>query len=336
MGFIKEIFEKDITKKLLVLLSLVVVVYAIKGLINVFLLTFVFTYLINSLQKFISNRLPRSLRINHVFLTVLLYLILGAIVTSFLYNYVPIIINQIRSIIYQISTFDVQGNSLVQQYLMPLFDEIDISSYSAHGMNYLIQLAANIGKGSINIFMALVLSMFFMIEKDKVKAFSYKFKNSRASSYFKYIQLFGANFLNSFGKVIQAQILIAFTNTVLSVIALSIMRFPQLLGLGVMIFTLSLIPVAGTFISLVPLSIIAFNKGGITYVVYVIVMIAALHALESYVLNPKFMSDKTKLPVFYTFMVLLISEHFMGIWGLLIGIPLFMFILDLLNVKITE
>ena len=48
------------------------------------------------------------------------------------------------------------------------------------------------------------------------------------------------------------------------------------------------------------------------------------------------MSAKTNLPVFYTFMILIFSEHFLGIWGLIIGIPIFIFLLDVLDVNNDE
>jgi len=51
-------------------------------------------------------------------------------------------------------------------------------------------------------------------------------------------------------------------------------------------------------------------------------------------LNPKLMSAKIELPIFFTFIILIVSEHFLGVWGLLVGIPLFMFLLDLLDVKL--
>jgi predicted PurR-regulated permease PerM len=92
-----------------------------------------------------------------------------------------------------------------------------------------------------------------------------------------------------------------------------------------------MIPVAGVFISLIPLSIIAYNKGGITDIVIMLVMIAVLHALETYVLNPKFIQAKTNLPAFYVFVILIISEHLIGPWGLIIGIPLFIFFVDLIQ-----
>src|SRR5699024_10432267 len=108
------------------------------------------------------------------------------------------------------------------------------------------------------------------------------------------------------------------------------------IGLGIMVFFLGLIPVAGVIISLIPLCSIAYNLGGFTYVLYIFIMITVIHALESYILNPKLMSAKTNVPVFYTFIVLIFSEHFFGIWGLIIGIPIFMFLLDMLDVLPDE
>lgn len=334
MGFIKDVFDKEITRRILVLITLVLILYMMHGLINLFLLTFVFTYFIYSLQSVIMKRVGKYIPLNYVLVTILLYVVFATLVTFFIYRYIPVVINQIINIINQISDFDYKSNVHIQKYLMPIFDQIDFKGYTKGGVDFLLELAKDIGKWSVNVFIALILSMFFMLEKHRVAEFMRRFKNSRISGFYRYLHDFGSNFLNSFGKVIQAQILIAITNSVLSVIALRILGFKQLLGLGVMIFLFSLVPVAGTIASLIPLAIIANNLGGITTVLYVIIMIAALHALESYVLNPKFMASKTELPVFIIFIILLVSEHFMGVWGLLIGIPLFMFLMDLLNVNV--
>lgn len=99
-----------------------------------------------------------------------------------------------------------------------------------------------------------------------------------------------------------------------------------------MIFLLGLIPIAGVFVSLIPLSIIAYSIGGLMYIVYILIVIAVLHVIEAYFLNPKLMSAKTDLPIFYSFIVIIFSEHFLGVWGLIVGIPLFMFLLDILEV----
>ncbi|MCM0647793.1 AI-2E family transporter [Clostridium swellfunianum] len=336
MGFIKEVLDKEITKRILVLLALILIFYFMGGLLNLFLLTFVFTYFIYSLQSIIMKKLGKIIPLNYAAVTIVFYVVFATLIAFFIYKYVPVVINQIINITNQVAEFDFKSNIHIQKYLLPVFDQVDIKGYTKGGVNFLLALAADIGKWSINIFIALMLSMFFMLEKHKVADFMRRFKNSRIGGFYTYLHYFGSNFLNSFGKVIQAQILIALTNSVLSVIFLKFLGFKQLLGLGVMIFFFSLIPVAGTIASLIPLSIIAFNIGGVVKILYVLAMIAALHALESYVLNPKLMASKTELPVFIIFIVLLVSEHFMGVWGLLIGIPLFMFLLDLLNVNVEE
>lgn len=100
-------------------------------------------------------------------------------------------------------------------------------------------------------------------------------------------------------------------------------------------FLLGLIPVAGVIISLVPLSLIGYTIGGFMLVIYLLVVIMIIHAIEAYILNPKLMSSKTNLPVFYTFIVLIFGEHFFGVWGLIVGIPVFVFLLDVLDVKTT-
>ena len=100
-----------------------------------------------------------------------------------------------------------------------------------------------------------------------------------------------------------------------------------------MVFILSLVPVAGVIISLVPLSMVGYSVGGIRYIVYLIIVILVIHMIESYVLNPKFMSSRTELPIFYTFVVLLVSEHLFGVWGLIVGVPIFTFLLDIVGVK---
>jgi predicted PurR-regulated permease PerM len=92
----------------------------------------------------------------------------------------------------------------------------------------------------------------------------------------------------------------------------------------------------GVIISFIPLSIIAFNIGGVTKVIAVVILIILIHTMETYILNPKLMADKTKLPVCFIFIVLIVGEHFLGTWGLLIGVPIFIFLLDIMDIKYID
>lgn len=133
--------------------------------------------------------------------------------------------------------------------------------------------------------------------------------------------------------VLEAQFFIALCNTLITTVILAIMQMPQLPTLAIMIFVLSLIPVAGVIVSVFPLAILGYSVGGYRYIIYILVMIVVVHALEAYVLNPKFMSSRTELPIFYTFVVLLAGEQLFGVWGLIVGVPIFTFFLDILGVR---
>ncbi len=163
--------------------------------------------------------------------------------------------------------------------------------------------------------------------------FSHSFLDSDFGWFFQDIDYFGKKFVNTFGVVLEAQFFIAICNTVITTIGLLFMRMPQIFALSLIVFIFSLVPVAGVIISTIPLAMVGYSVGGIRDVVYIIIMIIIIHTLEAYVLNPKFMASRTDLPIFYTFIVLLIGEHLFGTWGLIVGVPIFTFLLDVLGVK---
>lgn len=326
----KEIFKNHILKNAVEFMILGLLIYLMRDLFNLVLFTFLFSYIIYNLQKFIVNKT----HVHKTIITIFLYIIIIGLIGFFICKYVPEIIKEIQIIFEEISKMTLPDKWAI--YINSLTEQIDIAKSYDKFMNAILSIGKNVVQGSLNVFISLILSMFFVLDKEKIVRFVRKFKTSKISCVYNHFEYFGTNFLNSFGKVIQAQFLIALANSILSVIFLWVMDFPQLMGLGFMIFILSFIPVAGTVVSLIPLSLIAFNIGGLIKVVSVIIMIALIHCLESYILNPKLMSDKTSLPIFFIFIILIAGKHFMGVWGLLLGIPLFIFILDILDVKISD
>ncbi|MEH7457034.1 AI-2E family transporter [Bacillus sp. JJ1127] len=333
----KNLFQSKGFQRLLVLLLLALILYGLQSMFNLILITFMLTYLMDRFQKFISRKLDHFLPINRKIIIALLYVMLVGGIAVTLVKYLPVLTVQISQLIYQFNVFfkNPPDNDIIKAAINAI-NHMELSKYIGQGVDILYKSIANVGKFGLQFFLSLILSLFFLLEKARIVAFTAKFKESRLAVFYNEIEYFGKKFARSFGKVIEAQFLIAIVNCVLSVIALWILGFPQLLGLALMIFLLGLIPVAGVIISLIPLCMIAYNIGGITYVIYIIIIVTFIHALESYVLNPKFMSQKTNLPIFYTFMVLTFSEHFLGVWGLIIGIPIFVFLLDVLDVTSDE
>ena len=325
--------------RFLTFLFLVGIFYALRGMMNLVLFTFIFIFLMGGLERIISSGISKisPIRVKPQIIIALLYTIIISSLVMVVYKYIPIITMQITDLVKVIIDFykhppDNTAIDIVISALQKLVSPKEIEENALAVYSY----AADLGKLSIQLLLALLLSLFFLLEKDKIKRFTGSFKQSKLGLIFTELEYLGNVFVNSFGKVIEVQFLIAFVNAILSTIILYVLGFPQLLGLAIMIFLLGLIPVAGVIISLIPLCTIAYNIGGGMHVLYVIILIAAIHALESYVLNPKFMSAKTHLPTFFTFLVLVFGEHFLGIWGLILGIPIFIFVLNMLEVPETE
>jgi predicted PurR-regulated permease PerM len=272
--------------------------------------------------------------VNSKVIIVILYLALIAVIVLSLVKYLPKVFEQIK----QLTTFlsnltpeDIPQNQITQ-YLFSTLKDLNYQGYMKSGIDYVLKIS-NWGTTFV---LSTILSFVFILEKNRIVSFTTRMRNSKISWFYVELEYFGKKFISSFGKVIEAQILIALFNTFFTVIGLWILGFPYLFALSIMIFMLSLIPVVGFVISLIPLCIIGYNIGGLTMTIYVLAMIAVLHFMEGYFLNPKLMSSKMNLPMFYTFIVLLFSEHYIGVWGLILGIPIFVFFLDILEITRDE
>ncbi|GAB6988812.1 AI-2E family transporter [Paenibacillus pini] len=337
---LRDFFYLPAVRKIMVLLLVLLLVYLFRSMMNMILITFIITYLVNRVHSFLTRRFTNRMGISKKITVILLYFVFVVALSIGTYQYAPKLIWEANQLVNQViafysTAFKPTGNRVLD-YIMEYVHKVDLGKYVNESFNIAMNTISNIGTFSLNFAIALIMSLFFMLEKEKVTHFTHKFKESKFAYFYDELAYFAKKFTVSFGKVIEVQFLIAFINCVISTIALWIMGFPNLIALGLMIFLLGLVPVMGVIITLIPLCAIAFKIGGIVKIIYVLIMVAVLHAFEAYVMNPKFMSDKTHLPIFYTFAVLIFSEHFFGVWGLILGVPVFMFILDLLEVPLTN
>ena len=333
MDGIIDIFRKREVKRIIIFALIIFILYSARSMINIILLTFILAFLMDRLVEFTAKRVP----LKRTLLVLLLYSLIVGLLILGISKYLPLIISEISQVVNRITTFSAGSyDNVVINYIESIISSDKIAKYLEDGFSFLLKSFNDISKTSIQVLLSLILSLFFLLEKPRLKEFTSKFKDSKIAPFYYEIEFFGQKFTRTFGKVIEAQFIIAIVNTFLTVLTLMVLGFPQIIGLGIMVFFLGLIPVAGVIISLVPLTIIAFTIGGYLKVIYLFIAIMIIHGIEAYILNPKLMSSKTDLPVFYTFIVLIFSQHFFGVWGLIIGIPVFVFLLDVLDVTNKE
>ncbi|GGI44961.1 AI-2E family transporter [Paenibacillus marchantiophytorum] len=329
---IKAILQKKEVQRFAVLALFCLVLYFIRSMLNLVLLTFLLTFLMNRLHQYSKRWIEKIVPVNSKFLLALIY---GALLTLLIVagtKFFPALVRQIAQLFELVRQLYDNPQNEVAGYITTWLDSLDLPSMVKPGFDFMIK----IGNLGFQAFLALMLSLFLLLGKENVIRFTAQFHTSKLGWFSREVEFFGKKLVQTFGKVIEAQLLIALINSLLTTFALWLMGFPNLIGLALLIYVLGLVPVAGVFLSLIPLSMIAFSLGGFTYIIYLVVAVTIIHAVEAYMLNPRLMASKTHLPVFYTFLVLLFSEHFFGIWGLIIGIPTFVFLLDILDIQKTE
>ncbi|ALP36220.1 hypothetical protein ASL14_08605 [Paenibacillus sp. IHB B 3084] len=317
-------------RRVAVLAIIVLLLFMLRSMMNIMLLTLLLTILIGSIYNGVNKLVKRFVNVPSMVVLLLVYGLLILIMVWGVYRMVPLISIQVKQVYLMIQQAYLHPNlNQWNETIIEFMDTLNVQRLFEPGLNAVMKVS----QLGTQLLVSIILSLFFLMEKSYITRFTATFVDSKLGWFFKEVGHFGRMFLGTFGKVLEAQLLISLINCILTTIALWIMGFPNLLGLALIIFVLGLVPVAGVFISLAPLGLIAFSVGGIQYVIYLVILIVVIHAIEAYFLNPKLMSSKTNLPIFFTFVVLIFSEHLIGIWGLIVGIPLFVFFLDLIGVK---
>ena len=133
-----------------------------------------------------------------------------------------------------------------------------------------------------------------------------------------------------FGKALQAQCAVAVVNTALTAAGIVFLQLPGVGFLSLIVFFCSFIPVAGVIISTVPLGFVALTEYGVGRLVAVIALVIVAHGVEAYLLNPAIYSAHLKLHPLIVLVVLVVGEHALGVWGLLLAVPVTVFTLEML------
>lgn len=333
MEFIQKLVQNKSFQRVLTFVLLVGILYLLRSEINLILLTFIFAFIVNRLEGVVLRwvKVPRKL------IVIILYILVALGIYAGITHLLPVLIKQVSELVdIGVKLYKHPPQNGFMTWLMDTTKNSHIQSYLRRGADFIMDSLKSFGALGMSFFLALILSFFFSLEKERVIKFTAQFQTSKLSFLYNNLTYFGRKFVSTFGVVLEAQLLIAFINTLITSFALYLMHFPQLLSLIIMVFLFGLIPVAGVIISCIPLTVIAYSIGGVEDVIYLLITIVIVHCIETYFLNPKLMSSKTSLPIFYTFIVLILSESYFGVWGLIVGIPAFVFMLDILDVRSEE
>jgi predicted PurR-regulated permease PerM len=121
--------------------------------------------------------------------------------------------------------------------------------------------------------------------------------------------------------VVRGQLTIMLVNGALTLVGLLVLRVPFAFALSFIATLLYVVPIFGTIISSIPIVLVALTAGGLSMGVLALGWIVVIHALESYVLNPKIMGDAARIHPVLIVLALLLGERSLGVVGALLAVP---------------
>ena len=180
----------------------------------------------------------------------------------------------------------------------------------------------------LQFFLSLILSFVILFDLPELRRGARSFATGRTAEIYTEVAPGITAFSVILGRAFQAQTVVALVNALLTSIGFLLLGIPSIALLATIVFVCSYIPVAGVFLSTIPAALLAFKAGGPALVLWLVMMILVVHAVEAYGVNPLIYGRRLRMHPVVILAILLVAEHLFGIWGLLLGVPIAAFIRD--------
>jgi predicted PurR-regulated permease PerM len=178
-------------------------------------------------------------------------------------------------------------------------------------------IVSGVSRGIFLTFMTLMVAAYLMLTRDQVFGFFRSLVPPRSRRSFDRL-LYRMD--RGLAGVVRGQLVICCVNGVLSAIGFVIFGLKYWPVMALIAGMMSIIPIFGSILSSIPAVLIGLTQSFFT-AFWVLVWILLIHQLEANLLNPKIIGVAARLhPVLVVF-VLIVGEHFFGLWGALLAVP---------------
>ncbi len=210
-----------------------------------------------------------------------------------------------------------------------------ISENEENLQGVIIDLTGRAVTGSIQFLLGILLSFLILWDFDHVAKDLNMWRDSPVGAFFAEAASSVIDFSRVVGTAFQCQLVIALLNAAITCVGLFILNIHPLVLLTTIVFLFGLIPVLGVFISSVPIILISFNEYGLNHALMTLGMIVVVHMLEAYVFNPRIYAARFHLNPVIVLIILLVAHELAGVWGMLLGIPVTHYVLNIAQMPTT-
>jgi len=309
------------------LTAMIVIIFATN--LTTFAISLLFLYLIsdfmtNDIRRF-APFLPKALLFS------LLYLAVIALIIVLSYKVIPNFVRQVPDLVNQlqrqaVSAFeDADARWSLTDYVNMQDVQDNIVSAITKAVKVVAGKLTEIYKGVIYFIFALVINLVFYHNPRKIEVLFTRRPNSLMTFLFTFALVRVRIFYYYFKKVMGGQIIISIVNTMISSIIIVGLDMPHRVLLMLTVFFCGLFPIVGNLVSNTLLTLTALISIGPWAAIICLGLLVGIHKLE-YFLNSKIIGEIVHLPMVVMLTCLIVSEVLLGILGLMLAIPVMLFI----------
>ncbi|MBR5534725.1 MAG: AI-2E family transporter [Ruminiclostridium sp.] len=235
----------------------------------------------------------------------------------------------IRSTFNQLSHFlEAQGQSadFLQELSVKLTNAFAtwLQGDAVDTLTDLLTRVVDLAKGLLNFVIGIIVMVYVLMSRDQFVGQSKKVlfamcKNrGTCDTLLKHLRVIN----RIFGGFVSGKLLDSLIIGILCFICLSILNIPYTMIISLIVGITNIIPVFGPFFGAIPSAFLLLLTDPAKCLVF-IVFIIILQQVDGNIIGPKILGDSTGLPAFWVLFSLLLFNHLMGFWGMLLGVPLF-------------
>ena len=198
--------------------------------------------------------------------------------------------------------------------------------------NFILAYASNFVISIKNIFLGFLISIYFLIFKERIAAQAKKilmaiFPQKKYESFATW-----ASYANTtFGGFVVGKLIDAMFMTVACSIVFGIAGIPYTILISVIIGISNIIPFFGPFIGAIPSGFIVLIASDTSKLFLFVVLLLLIQQFDANVMEPKIVGDKTGLTSLGVIVAVLVMSGYFGILGTFFGVPIFAILCTLIG-----
>lgn len=187
-------------------------------------------------------------------------------------------------------------------------------------MSSVVSVVSSVFSGMVTFLVALIFSIYLLLDKEKIMAQAKRVISTYLpGANTKIFYVFGT--LNdSFHRFIVGQCTEAVVLGVLCMVGMAIFGFPYAIMIGVLIGFTALIPVAGAYIGAGAGAFMILTESPLKALLFLL-FIVVLQQVEGNLIYPKVVGNSIGLPGIWVLAAITIGGGLMGIFGMLLAVP---------------